>query len=54
VKEGSICRRCGGSLRQPLARDGHCCTIMQDLIFARARETKIDSRKVHAATRGDC
>src|SRR6266516_5302430 len=36
AKEGvdlQALRRC---LRQPLARHGHCCTIMQDLIIARA------------------
>ena len=36
---GSICRRRGGSLRQPLARHSHCCTIVEDLILARARQT---------------
>src|SRR6266566_735807 len=36
---GRFCRRCGGALRQPLARHVHCCTIMQDLIIARARQT---------------
>ncbi len=51
-RRGSICRRCGGALRQPLARHVHCCTIMQDLIIARA-PNRLDARKKTAGRQYD-
>ena len=52
AKEGvdlQALRRC---LRQPLARHVHCCTIMQDLIIARA-PNRLDARKKTAGRQYD-